>query len=165
MNPLLKVLVLLGIITYTQAFSVGDLAHKLGLKHNNKQQNDKSFLNYNENPVKRLLTVGILTQPSSGSKQELLGHSQYIFEMGDIWMRSAGLNAVYIPYNVTDTDLYYLLDSINGVFFTGGGLDLYNYTTGEPHQYTKTAMKILNYSMTHSDNGDPFPLFGVCQGH
>ena len=85
--------------------------------------------------------------------------------MGDIWMRSAGLNAVYIPYNVTDTDLYYLLDSINGVFFTGGGLDLYNYTTGESHQYTKTAMKILNYSMTHSDNGDPFPLFGVCQGH
>lgn len=85
--------------------------------------------------------------------------------MGDIWMRSAGLNAVYIPYNITDTDLYPLLDQINGVFFTGGSLDLYNYTTQVPHPYTITAEKILNYAIDHTDNGDYFPILGICQGH
>ena len=54
-------------------------------------------------------------------------------------MREGGLNAVRIPYNISDEDLYPLLDQINGVFFTGGGLDLYNYTTGVPHPYTVTA--------------------------
>lgn len=84
--------------------------------------------------------------------------------MGDIWMRSGGLNAVYIPYNINDTDLYPLLDSINGVFFTGGSLDLYNYTSGVPHPYTVTAEKILNYTLEQNDKGDHFPLLGVCQG-
>ena len=50
--------------------------------------------------------------------------------MADIWMRSGGLFPVYIPYNITDEDLYPLLDQINGVFFTGGDLELYNETTG-----------------------------------
>ena len=114
---------------------------------------------------KSLLTVGILTQPSKNSTLHSLGHSQYIFEMGDIWMREAGLNAVYIPFNATDDDLYALLDQVNGVFFTGGSLDLYNYTSGEPHPYTVTAQKILNYAVAHTDAGDYFPLLGVCQGH
>lgn len=133
------------------------------IRSNGKQSptfaNSEKFLT-----TKKLLTVGILTQPTSESKYNYLNHSQYVFEMGDLWMRSAGLNAVYIPYNVTDDDLYPLLDSVNGVFFTGGGLDLYNYSTGTPHPYTVTAQKILSYSKLHFDQGDYFPLLGVCQG-
>ena len=71
--------------------------------------------------------------------------------MADIWMRSGGVFPVYIPFNISDTDLYPLLDQINGVFFTGGDLDLFNETTGKPHNYTITAKKILDYAIKHTD--------------
>lgn len=72
-----------------------------------------------------LRTVGVLTMPPQ-ENDRLKGHGHYITEMADIWMRSGGLFPVYIPYNISDADLYPILDQINGVFFTGGDLDLYN---------------------------------------
>jgi gamma-glutamyl-gamma-aminobutyrate hydrolase PuuD len=65
------------------------------------------------------------------------GH--YVTEMADIFMRAGGLFPIFIPYNISDADLYPLLDQVNGVYFTGGGLDLYNATTNELHPYTLTA--------------------------
>ena len=67
-----------------------------------------------------------------------------------------------IPYNATDKDLEYLLARVNGVFFTGGDIDLYNKETGEPHPYTVTAKKILTYTKHLNDNGVHFPIVGVC---
>ena len=78
-----------------------------------------------------LRTVGVLTMPPQ-ENDRLKGHGHYITEMADIWMRSGGLFPVYIPYNISDADLYPILDQINGVFFTGGDLDLYNETSGTP---------------------------------
>eukprot|EP00347_Sterkiella_histriomuscorum_P011186 403373420 len=170
MNPLIKVLLLLGVATQTYQFSLQKFLNNLA-----HQDHDHSYNEIKLNKVpelqakpkvqKKLMTVGILTQPTSASKENYLNHSQYIFEMGDIWMRSAGLNAVYIPYNITDADLYPLLESVNGIFFTGGGLDLYNYTTWVPHPYTVTAEKIFNYTIAQNDKGIHFPILGVCQGH
>ena len=37
--------------------------------------------------------------------------------------------AVPIHYDIPETDLISLLDKLDGVHFTGGGLDLYNFTT------------------------------------
>jgi gamma-glutamyl-gamma-aminobutyrate hydrolase PuuD len=107
-------------------------------------------------------SVGILTMPPADSDN--VGHGHYITEMGDIFMRSGGLFPVYIPYNMSDADLYPLLDKVNGVFFTGGDLDLYNESTGELHPYTITSLKILNYAKKQTDSGDYFPLLGICQG-
>ena len=100
--------------------------------------------------------------PPAHNEAHLVGHGHYITEMADIFMRGGGLTPVFIPYNISDGDLYPLLDQINGVYFTGGDLDLYNEISGEPHPYTITSMKILDYSMEHSDNGDYFPILGIC---
>lgn len=70
-----------------------------------------------------------------------------------------------IPYNIKDEELYPLLDSMNGIFFTGGNLDLYEEESNTPHQYTVTAMKIFAYSKKQNDQGNPFPIMGVCQGY
>ena len=43
----------------------------------------------------------------------------------------AGTWAVPIRYDLQDDDLYTLLDSINGVFFAGGGALLIDMETGE----------------------------------
>ena len=39
-----------------------------------------------------------------------------------------------------------------------------NPETGEYHIYTKTSEIIFNYSKNHTDEGDYFPLIGICQG-
>jgi len=46
---------------------------------------------------------------------------------------------VVIPYNATDEYLESMLKMVNGVFFTGGDIDLYDPSTDKPHQYTATA--------------------------
>lgn len=98
-----------------------------------------------------LRTVGILTMPPAANETHLVGHGHYITEMADIFMRAGGLYPVFIPYNSTDADLYPLLDQINGVYFTGGDLDLSDPVTGELHPYTVTAMKIYHYAMEKND--------------
>jgi len=76
--------------------------------------------------------------PLTETERKHLGHSHYILEMAESFMRSGGLYGIMIPFNITDEDLYPLLDQINGVFFTGGDLDLYDPKTGVPHPYTVT---------------------------
>jgi hypothetical protein len=93
-----------------------------------------------------LRTVAILTMPPADNETHLVGHGHYITEMSDIFMRSGGLHAVYLPYNISDTDLDKLLDQVNGVYLTGGDLDLYNEQTGELHPYTLTSIKIIDYA-------------------
>lgn len=77
-------------------------------------------------------------------------------------MRAGGLSSVYLPYNISDADLYPLLDQLNGVFFTGGDLDLFDEQTGVLHPYAITGMKILDYAKKQKDSGDYFPILGVC---
>ena len=58
-----------------------------------------------------------------------------------------------------------VLDQINGVYFTGGGLDLIDKKTGKPHQYYKTAKIIYQYAKDVKDKRkEEFPLLGICQG-
>lgn len=76
----------------------------------------------------------------------------------------AGAKVVPIIYTTPKDELYALLDRLNGVLFTGGSLDLVNPDTKEYHPYTVTSDLIFKYAMEHTDNGDYFPLIGICQG-
>ncbi|CDW84429.1 gamma-glutamyl hydrolase a-like [Stylonychia lemnae] len=129
----------------------------------------KSFLKLYETGKqevqKQILTVGVLTIPATDSEYQDVHHHHYIIEMNLIWMLTGGMNPVAIPYNATDDLLYALLRQVNGIYFTGGDLDLFNNVTGAPHPYTVTAKKIFEYAKTQNDNHIYFPIFGVCQGH
>ena len=75
----------------------------------------------------------------------------------------AGSWAVPILYDISDDDLYTLLDQINGVLFTGGGTDLIDMETGEESQYYQTTKKIWEYSIRLKDEENvEFPIFGIC---
>lgn len=75
-----------------------------------------------------------MTLPSVEEKAfEDVKHPHFVIEMGEIWLLQAGLNAVIIPYNATDAYLDSMLAKVNGVFFTGGDIDLYDPVTGQPH--------------------------------
>ena len=70
-----------------------------------------------------------------------------------------------IRYDIPEEDLYPILESINAVFFTGGGLNLIDEHTNEQHQYYKTAKKIFDHSKKLKDEkNEDFPILGICQG-
>jgi hypothetical protein len=47
------------------------------------------------------------------------------------FLHYAGSWAIPIRWDISDEDLYPLLDSLNGVYFAGGGADLVDRETGE----------------------------------
>lgn len=67
-----------------------------------------------------------------------------------------------IHYNTPEESLIGILDKIDGVHFTGGGLDLYNFTSQMWHPYYQTAKLIFQYATRPS--GRKFLLTGICQG-
>ncbi len=56
---------------------------------------------------------------------------------------SGFVKAIPIHYDISEDDLNDLLDKIDGVHFTGGGLTLYNETSGQWHPYYETARRIF----------------------
>ena len=71
----------------------------------------------NDNPV-----IGILTMPSDGSyNYSALNYSflpsSYVKQ---IW--AAGARVVYIPYEADENKIKKIFASLNGIFFTGGGV-------------------------------------------
>ena len=102
-----------------------------------------------------------MAQPYHGFYHET---TEYIPASYVRYLTMAGAKVVPIVHNISDSELYKLLDKVNGVLFTGGGLTLVDPKTKEYHPYTKTSDKILNYAINRTDSGDYFPLIGICQG-
>jgi len=70
--------------------------------------------------------IGIMTMPLWSEKMATSGFNpkHFSWEHNVNFIHYAGSFAVPIRYDISDEDLYPLLDSINGVFLTGGGLDI-----------------------------------------
>jgi gamma-glutamyl hydrolase len=79
-------------------------------------------------------------------------------------MELGGALPIYIPYNISSEELYPILEQVNGIFFTGGSIDLSDLFTDALHPYTITAKKIYDYALKSNDNGVYFPIIGICQG-
>ena len=70
-----------------------------------------------------------------------------------------------IPYDIQKDELLNVLDQINGIYFTGGGIDLIDKKTGKQHAYYKTAKTIYEYAKSVKDSrNEDFPILGICQG-
>lgn len=115
-------------------------------------------------PVIGILTVPIdspgspcatLALPSSTSPHASCAQTFYVK-----WLESAGARAVFIPYDADDATLTALLDGVNGVLFTGGGLE--NLTFNTP--YMVAASKVFNAVKKKNDAGVFYPLHGTCEG-
>jgi gamma-glutamyl-gamma-aminobutyrate hydrolase PuuD len=108
--------------------------------------------------------VGIMTMHVYNEKMrtENFNYHHFSWEHNVNFVHYAGSFAVPIRYDISDEDLYPLLDSINGVFLTGGGLDIM-YPNGTHSEYYKTAKKIFKYSIMQKDKYNiTWPVFGIC---
>jgi len=123
----------------------------------------------NEQPKKDCVdyepVIGVLTQPvaEKRKKQFDFKYDDYILEINNNFAKWGGSRTVEIPYNISNSDLKNLLPQINGVLFTGGGLELINPKSKEPHPYYQTAKKIFMYSLYMKDvRKEEWPVLGIC---
>ena len=107
-------------------------------------------------------TIGILTKPC---KEELptvecggMLEARYIR-----WVEQAGGRAIPIHYDATEEQIDYIMDRINGVFFTGGGNDLFD-NNGHLLPYSITGLYIMNHVLLQNSKGKFMPLWGTCLG-
>ena len=104
--------------------------------------------------------VGILTMYNPFPDFD---YEQFIWEGNVNMVHYAGSWAVPIRYDLSDAELYPLLDSINAVLFTGGAMPLVDRETGEQSVYYRTAKKIFNYAKDQKDSkGVEYPILGIC---
>ena len=111
--------------------------------------------------------IGILTTPvfDQVMRTDTFDYPHFTWETNVNFIHYAGSWAVPIRYDLNDADLEALLDSVNGVFLTGGATPLIDMETGEMSFWYKNAKKVWNYMKRQKDEkGIDFPLFGICQG-
>ena len=76
------------------------------------------------------------------------------------WLQAAGARAVVLPVDADAATLDALLDSVNGVLFSGGSLENLSFSSA----YMTAAAHIYSRVLQKNDNGTFFPLHGTCQG-
>jgi gamma-glutamyl hydrolase len=113
--------------------------------------------------------IGILSTPSDLHDHYDPQEFSYIKNSYAEFIEAAGGEAIAIPWDLPERQLITLLNSINGVLFTGGDATLWehDYETDDVEfsNFTKRAIFILNYVIHLNDKGIHYPLYGICQGH
>ena len=109
-----------------------------------------------QNPV-----IGIITTPLSdigppppGVKANAGVEAYYVN-----WLQSYGIRVIPFPWNASIARQRYLAKRVNGVLYPGGGLG-----GSALREYVSRVESILNMTVEWNRNGDPFFIWGTCQG-
>ncbi|XP_044163182.1 gamma-glutamyl hydrolase-like [Acropora millepora] len=101
--------------------------------------------------------IGILAQNTGSFMNKTFG-STYIAASYIKYIESAGGRVVPIKNDLSEKQLEFLFNSINGVLFPGGAADLFD------SPYERTAKILFNLAVKANKAGDVFPLWGTCLG-
>ncbi|CAM6060682.1 unnamed protein product [Sphagnum tenellum] len=116
----------------------------------------KSVVGTNSRPL-----IGILSQPSCGecaTEADWTSNRSCIAASYVKFVESAGARAVPLLYNEPEETLIKKFAAINGILFPGGATSL------DDNPFYQTAEKLFKMVIKANDNGDYFPLYGVCLG-
>ncbi|XP_069478221.1 gamma-glutamyl hydrolase [Ambystoma mexicanum] len=106
----------------------------------------------NDRPI-----IGILAQETHFGHLLHYG-SSYIAASYVKTLESVGARAMPIRINLTEAEYEHIFNSINGVLFPGGGVDL------KTSEYARAANIFYNLALKANDRGDYFPIWGTCLG-
>jgi len=113
--------------------------------------------------------IGILSTPSDFHGQYSPEEYSYIKNSYAEFIEVADATPIAIPWDMHEKDLILLLDSINGVLFTGGDAAMWEFDEKVDdvvfNAFAKRAAFIFNYVIHLNDKGIHYPLYGICQGH
>jgi gamma-glutamyl hydrolase len=112
--------------------------------------------------------IGILSQPGDGDGSRIINsrtsdpaHSNisYIAASYVKFVEAGGARVVPLIYNEPEEVLKQKFASINGILFPGGDASL------KEGPFYRAAEKLFNWALEANDNGDYFPIYGVCLGY
>ncbi|MEE6463890.1 hypothetical protein FKM82_006091 [Ascaphus truei] len=106
----------------------------------------------NERPI-----IGILAQETHFENLQVFGKS-YLAASYVKTIESAGARVVPIRLHLSEQEYVKIFNSINGVLFPGGGVDLIN------SEYARIASIFYNLALKANDRGNYFPIWGTCLG-
>lgn len=75
------------------------------------------------------------------------------------WLLAQGIRVVPFPWNATVPRQKWLMKRLNGIIFPGGGV---SGTVGD--EYFANVQSIFDMAVEMNKNGDPFFVWGTCQG-
>lgn len=127
------------------------------------------FLLANAAFTNKLMTIGILAQPSSVQMKLQYYHpsENWTYVAGSYvdWVGSSGAMPVLIPFDIDKDKLDAILETIDGFLLPGGGADLIRPdNTSLRTAYQLSADYITEWAMRRNDQGKFFPVFGTCLG-
>ncbi|GKT14799.1 putative multi-domain containing protein [Aduncisulcus paluster] len=106
-----------------------------------------------ETPVIAVLVLPPLDYPNEDRGEMVASYVK--------WLESAGARVVPLFFDIPDEEIDRILDSVNGVLFTGGE----DFISLDPENaYTHTAHRVLDRVKEYNDQGITFPLWGTCLG-
>jgi gamma-glutamyl hydrolase len=126
------------------------------------------FISYSAYPVSRKPVIGIVSTPSDF--HNVYDPEEYSYIKGSYaeFIDAAGAIPIAIPWDLPERELITLLNSINGVLFTGGDASLWEYDPVTEDlvfsNFTQRAVSIVKYALSLNDKGIHFPVYGICQG-
>jgi gamma-glutamyl hydrolase len=97
--------------------------------------------------------IGVFSQPSTSKEGNCNGNCMYIAASYVKYLEAAGARVVPINYSATNAELDVIFQSINGLFFPGGGA-----------VFPKSAQYMFDKVVAANQAGDYFPLWGTCMG-
>jgi len=113
--------------------------------------------------------IGILSTPSDFRNQYDPKEFSYIKGSYAEFLEAADATVVGIPWDLPERDIVSILNSINGILFTGGDASLWEDDIDTEDimftNFTSRTAFILRYAIQLNDNGVYFPVYGICQGH
>lgn len=117
-------------------------------------------------------SFAMLTKPvaEEGFKSNVPVTQKYIFSNPYVsFLHLAGLDVYPIPTHISQENLRVLLSKVNGVMLPGGMSSIMNPDPNNANKmvfssYTKTVKMIMDEAKAINDQGDYFPVFGICLG-
>jgi len=126
------------------------------------------FITFSACKVSEKPIIGILSTPSDLHEYYSPNDFSYIKNSYAEFIEASGGVPIAIPWDLPERQLINLLNSINGILFTGGDATLWehDYETQDVvfSNFTKRAIFVLHYVIHLNDKGIYFPFFGICQG-
>lgn len=115
----------------------------------------------------KLPLVGVVLQPGSYSLRYQLPNpiEFYTYVPGSYldWAGLTGAMPIFLPFDLDQANMDYMLDKVDMVLIPGGGSLLMN-NDGSFSPYMKALQFILDKAKTINDNGRYFPVYGTCNG-
>jgi gamma-glutamyl hydrolase len=100
--------------------------------------------------------IGIIALPKRNGKGSVYPEN-YVK-----WVEASGSKAVVIPYDLLQ--LEHCLHALDGIVWTGGGIESADYSEKQYTTYMKTLILCFETAKRYNEAGRYYPIFGICLG-